>query len=68
MNGLSDMAFHLFLARSAVHVGEPSDPSESERVEWLPFDRVRDVVRAGEVTDGLSLGGLLWWLAFEQPT
>lgn len=66
MNGLSDTTFHLFLARSAVRVGDPTDPSESERVEWLTPDRVREVVRAGEVTDGLSLGGLLWWLAFEQ--
>lgn len=61
-NGTSDATFHLFVADGATHVGPPSDPSESERVEWLPVDRVRAAIRDGEVGDGLSLTALLWWL------
>lgn len=63
-NGLSDQAFHVFAAEGAEHVGEPSDPSESERVEWVPVDDVRELVRTGQVLDGLSLTSLLLWLAF----
>jgi 8-oxo-dGTP pyrophosphatase MutT (NUDIX family) len=61
-NGSSDATFHLFAADGAVHVGEPADPTESERVEWLAVDDVRRRIAAGEVGDGLSLTALLWWL------
>ena len=49
-----------------MHVGEPTDPGESERIEWVPVDRLRPEIRAGRVHDGLSLGALLWCLAFEE--
>jgi len=65
-NGLSDQAFHIFEARGADHVGEPSDPGESERVAWLPVTEVRRLISAGEVTDGLSLTALTHWLAFPR--
>jgi 8-oxo-dGTP pyrophosphatase MutT (NUDIX family) len=63
-NGSSDQVFNLFVAEGATHVGEPTDPAESERVEWVPVDRVRTMIERGEVYDGLSLTGLLWALAF----
>ena len=66
-NGLSDQRFHVFAADSAVEEGAPSDPSESERIEWVPVDEVRSIVARGEVTDGLSLTGLSWWFAFGSP-
>jgi 8-oxo-dGTP pyrophosphatase MutT (NUDIX family) len=65
-NGLSDQRFAIFAADSASYVGEPSDPAESSRVEWLPVDRVRAEIAGGAVTDGLSLAALLWWLLHEQ--
>ena len=64
-NGMSDLRFELFHADGATHVGEPTDPSESERVEWVPVERVRELVRSGAVGDGLSLTALLWWLLHE---
>jgi 8-oxo-dGTP pyrophosphatase MutT (NUDIX family) len=64
-NGTSDATFHLYAADGATHVGEPSDTDEAERVEWVPWDRVRDEIRAGRVQDGLSLTALLWVAAFE---
>jgi 8-oxo-dGTP pyrophosphatase MutT (NUDIX family) len=63
-NGLSDQRFELFAAAGATHVGPPTDPGESSRVEWVPAVEVRELVRRGEVQDGLSLTALLWWLAF----
>jgi len=66
VNGAGDYRFDLYRAHGAQHVGDPSDPSESERVEWLPVARLRDEIRAGRVCDGLSLSALLWCLAFDE--
>lgn len=63
-NGLSDQRFELFLANGATHLGDPSDPGEAERIEWVPVDEVRRIVRDGEMIDGLSLTAVLYALAF----
>jgi hypothetical protein len=39
----------------------PSDPSESERIEWLPLPKLRQLLVQGEITDGLSLTALTHW-------
>ena len=62
-NGLADLRFELYVADGATYVGEPIDPSESERVEWVPVERVRQLIREHTVVDGLSLTALLWWLS-----
>jgi 8-oxo-dGTP pyrophosphatase MutT (NUDIX family) len=64
INGLSDTTFHLFAADGATHVGEPSDPTEADRVEWVSLARLHDEIRAARVPDGLSLTALTWWLHF----
>ena len=48
--------------RGATHRGAPTDPSESERVEWVPVSEVRRIVRDGEMPDGLSLTAVLYAL------
>ena len=63
-NGIADTVFHLFLAAGAAHVGEPTDRSESERIEWVPLDDVRRAIASGEVADGLTITALCWALAF----
>ena len=65
-NGSSDATFHLFVADGATHVGAPTDASESERIEWVPVDRLRDEIAAGRMGDGLSLTAVLWWLVFRN--
>ncbi|HEX8804250.1 MAG TPA: NUDIX hydrolase [Acidimicrobiales bacterium] len=67
-NGSSDQAFHLFAAEGASHVGDPTDPGESERIAWVPVDEVRRMITGGDVYDGLSLTALLWTLAFPAGT
>jgi 8-oxo-dGTP pyrophosphatase MutT (NUDIX family) len=62
--GTCDQTFHLFVADGAEHVGEPVDASESERIEWVPVDRLRDEIDAGRVVDGFTLVGVLHGLAF----
>jgi 8-oxo-dGTP pyrophosphatase MutT (NUDIX family) len=63
-NGSSDQVFHLFTADGGTQVGDPTDPSESERIEWVEADKVRWLIEQGQVYDGMSLTGLLWALAF----
>ena len=63
MIGTCEQRFHVFVGDGATHVGEPSDPSESERVVWVPLDDVRRLVAEGAVHDGLTLTALLWLLA-----
>jgi hypothetical protein len=63
-NGSSDQSFHIFVARGAIHVGHPPDPSEAERIEWVPVAAVRDAIQRGDVQDGLSLTALCYALAF----
>jgi len=63
VNGTVDLRFHVFAAAGAQHRGAPADPSEAERVDWVPVARVREALAAGEVLDGLTLTALLWWLA-----
>ncbi len=63
-NGQSDLRFALFVADGATYVGDPTDPGESERIEWMPVERIRGEVEAGRVLDGLSVTALLWSLAF----
>lgn len=67
-NGLSDQVFHIFVADGAVHVGEPSDPGESERVEWVTIRDLRRLVREEQMLDGLSLTAVLYALAFGELT
>ena len=57
-NGLSDQRFDLFLAEDPVHRGGPTDISEAERIEWRPWTEVLDLLRTGQITDGLSTTGL----------
>ena len=61
-----DQRFHVFAADGAVEEGTP-DVDEAERVEWVPLGGVRELVRAGDVTDGYSLTALLWVLAGPGP-
>ncbi len=66
-SGLSDQRFYLFRASGAQQVGDPTDPSESERVEWLPLDAVSGAIKGGEIVDGMSLVALLHVLAYSTP-
>lgn len=62
--GVADLEFHVYMAHEAEWVGEPSDPHEAERIEWLPVERVRAELAAGNVGDGLSVAGLAFAFAF----
>ena len=63
-NGLSDQRFNLYMSDGAVQVGKPTDPGESERIEWVPVKEVMTIARRGEMLDGLSLTAVLYAQAF----
>ncbi len=65
-DGLSDQQFHIFHAAGAIHEGPPSDPSESERIEWKATEECIDLLRSGEIRNGLTMTALLWFVALEQ--
>ena len=62
-NGLSDQVFIIFVADGATYVGDPTDPGESERIEWVSVDQVRAIVERGDMPDGLSLTSVCYALA-----
>lgn len=64
VSGVADHRFVLFAADGAEHVGDPSDPSEAERIEWVPTVTLLGEIRAGRVPNGLSLTALLWCHTF----
>jgi 8-oxo-dGTP pyrophosphatase MutT (NUDIX family) len=64
--GISDQGFAVCTADGAARVGEP-DANEAEAVEWVPVERVRQLVSEGGV-DGLSLTSLLWALPTPAQT
>jgi 8-oxo-dGTP pyrophosphatase MutT (NUDIX family) len=47
--GMVDSMVHAFLWRGAEKVGEPTDGEEAARIEWVPVDRLVELVRLGEV-------------------
>lgn len=59
-NGILDQVFHIFAAHEAVRVGDPTDPNEAARIEWIPAGEVRSLVLGGGVPDGLSFGALTY--------
>jgi hypothetical protein len=58
--------FHVFIAGGATHVGEPTDPGEAERIEWIPVPELRRLVRNQQMLDGLSLTAVCYALAFGE--
>ena len=64
MDGMTDQTFHCFIADGATRLGEPSDPAEAERIEWVSVAKLRGIVRNHEMVDGLSLTAVLYALAY----
>ena len=63
MPGGVDQTFHLFLSAGADLVGDPTDPSESERIEWVPIETVREAIVDGRIVEGMSITALALALA-----
>jgi 8-oxo-dGDP phosphatase len=64
-NGITDAEHHVFRADSATHIGPPTELNESDRIEWMPLRRVREMIDRREIISGGSLVGLLYVLLEE---
>ena len=59
--GMVDQTFHVFLADDAEWLGEP-ESDETGRVEWVPVERVRQLIASDEIPEGYTLTALCWAL------
>lgn len=60
-NGIADQVCNLVRCRATRRSGEP-DENEVGSVRWFTRDEARELLARGEVYDGATLTGLLWWL------
>ena len=65
-NGISDLTFHVYVASGATEVGDPTDTHESERIEWVPVSRLRELLVRGDVRDGMSVAAISTALALGE--
>lgn len=61
--GIIDAPVDAYIWRKAEKVGEPTDAEEAARIEWIPIDRMLDLVRRGEVLGSGAIIPLLYYLA-----
>ncbi|WP_034278434.1 NUDIX domain-containing protein [Actinospica robiniae] len=55
MVGMLDSPHHLFVARDLEQVGEPTDVTESARLQWIPLTSLPDLIAKGEIWNSGTL-------------
>jgi 8-oxo-dGTP pyrophosphatase MutT (NUDIX family) len=65
--GISTMKFTAWIASGGSRVRSPNS-EETVDVAWHSTEDLRDLVAAGEITDGPSLTSLSYWLALPTRT
>jgi 8-oxo-dGTP pyrophosphatase MutT (NUDIX family) len=63
ISGISTMRYSTFVATDLTRIGEPADPAESSRIEWVPLDTVPSLAQRGQIVDGPSLMALCYYLS-----
>ncbi len=65
--GFCEEKMHLFLA-TGLTAGEAT-PMDDERIEsrWFTAGEVESMIRSGELEDGKTLAGFLYWKALYKP-
>lgn len=61
--GIVDAPVSAYIWRNAEKVGEPTDAEEAARIEWIPIDRMLDLIKRGEVLGSGAIVPLLFYLA-----
>lgn len=67
MIGMLQSPHHVFLGHGAQKVGEPSEKTEMQRMEWVPLSRVPSLINGGKVLNSGTLVALLHVLAISGP-
>jgi 8-oxo-dGTP pyrophosphatase MutT (NUDIX family) len=68
ISGISDMHFSLFTVDVGDEIGERADAHEAKRVEWVPFSKVSELARGGEIKDAPSLLAISYYLGIHLPS
>lgn len=59
MPGISTSHHQVFWSDQAEHVGDPEDGFESTRREWVPLEKVPELVARGEIRSANAVAALL---------
>ena len=62
-NGITDSQHFVFRADGATYIGPPTEKNESDRIEWVPLPKIREMIDAREIVSSAALVGLLRVLA-----
>ncbi|MFC6974303.1 NUDIX hydrolase [Halomicroarcula sp. GCM10025709] len=66
-NGYADSVFHYFLATDCTPTGQQDlDFNESIRVDTTTFEELLERVRTGDIRDGRSAVGIMYYALFER--
>ncbi|MEO3778608.1 NUDIX hydrolase [Micromonospora sp. B11E3] len=68
MIGMVTTPHHVFIARGAERVGEPTEETEMQRMEWVSLAQVPSLIAQGQVSNSGTLVALLHVLAISGPT
>jgi 8-oxo-dGDP phosphatase len=63
MVGMVDSEHEVFLGRDPEKIGEPTETTEADKIEWIPLSLVPGLIEAGEIWNAGSLVALLRVLA-----
>jgi len=61
--GSSNQVFNVFIARGVHKVGEITDIDEVFGLGWFTPTEIRGMIERGEIVEGMTLTGLLWYLS-----
>ncbi|WP_306368206.1 NUDIX domain-containing protein [Nocardiopsis sp. CC223A] len=62
-SGLTDSEHHVFVTDDAVRVGEPTDPWESERLDWVPLTEAPALIARGDLVSATTVSALLYLIS-----
>jgi 8-oxo-dGTP pyrophosphatase MutT (NUDIX family) len=58
-SGISDSQHHVFRAEGAEHAGAPSEPWESQDIQWVALDEVPALISRRAIVSGTTIAALL---------
>jgi ADP-ribose pyrophosphatase len=61
ISGIGNKVFHVVRCKAAALVRD-FDPNEVSGTKWFDRDEIARMIKAGEISDGFTLTGLLLWL------
>ena len=67
MVGMVESPHHLFIATNLQFVGEPTETTEAERLEWVPLTSVSGLIARGEIWNSGTLIALAQVLLSRLP-